>query len=118
VVVPVSELPRLIRQTQEDIETSSLPCPLVGHVGDGNFHVFILFDKNNPEEYKEAVRLNQNLVQRAIQMDGSVTGEHGVGIGKKKYLKQELGENTIEFMKKIKTAVDPKGLMNPDKVLP
>ncbi|CAO3677578.1 unnamed protein product [Rhizopus stolonifer] len=118
VVVPVSRLPELIRETQKETGASSLPCPLVGHVGDGNFHVFILFDQNKPEEHKEAVRLNQNLIRRAIHMEGSVTGEHGVGVGKKKYLEQELGKDTIELMKTIKSAIDPKGIMNPDKVLP
>ncbi|CEG66966.1 hypothetical protein RMATCC62417_03454 [Rhizopus microsporus] len=118
VVVPVSRLPELIQETQKDIETSPLPCPLVGHVGDGNFHVFILFDQSNTEEHAEAVRLNKNLVERAIQMEGSITGEHGVGIGKKKYLEKELGKETIDVMKKIKFAIDPKGIMNPDKVLP
>lgn len=117
-MVPVSRLPELIRETQKETDASSLPCPLVGHVGDGNFHLFILFDQNKLEEHKEAVRLNQNLVQRAIQMEGSVTGEHGVGVGKKKYLEQELGKDTIELMKTIKSAIDPKGIMNPDKVLP
>jgi D-lactate dehydrogenase (cytochrome) len=118
VVVPVSKLPELIAETQKDIEGSFLPCPMVGHVGDGNFHVFILFDKKNNDEYKEAKRLNKNLLERAIRMEGSVTGEHGVGIGKKNFLTEELGENTVDMMKKIKIALDPKGLMNPEKVLP
>ncbi|KAI8355716.1 hypothetical protein BD560DRAFT_335757 [Blakeslea trispora] len=118
VVVPVSRLPDLIAETQAETDKSFLPCPMVGHVGDGNFHVFLLFDRNNEAEYNEAKRLNNNLVQRAIRMEGSVTGEHGVGIGKKKYLEQELGENTVDLMKKIKIAIDPKGLMNPEKVLP
>ncbi|KAG2230753.1 hypothetical protein INT48_006341 [Thamnidium elegans] len=118
VVVPVSKLPDLIAETQKDIESSFLPCPLVGHVGDGNFHVFILFDKDDPKEYEEAKRLNKNLLERAISMEGSISGEHGVGIGKKSFLVQELGENTVNVMKTIKIALDPKGLMNPEKVLP
>lgn len=91
---------------------------MVGHVGDGNFHVFILFEKDKAEEYKEAKRLNKNLLERAIRMEGSITGEHGVGIGKKDFMIQELGENTVDMMKTIKIALDPKGLMNPEKVLP
>jgi D-lactate dehydrogenase (cytochrome) len=118
VVVPVSKLPELIAETQKDIDGSFLPCPLVGHVGDGNFHVFILFDQEKPEEYQEAQRLNKNLLSRAIRMEGSITGEHGVGIGKKQFLVEELGENTVDMMKTIKLALDPKGLMNPEKVLP
>ncbi|GAA5799299.1 hypothetical protein HPULCUR_004710 [Helicostylum pulchrum] len=118
VVVPVSKLPDLISETQKDIESSFLPCPLVGHVGDGNFHVFILFDKDDAKEYEEAKRLNKNLLERAISMEGSISGEHGVGIGKKSFLVQELGEDTVNVMKTIKIALDPKGLMNPEKVLP
>ncbi|KAF1797500.1 hypothetical protein V8B55DRAFT_1515657 [Mucor lusitanicus] len=118
VVVPVSKLPDLIAETTKDLESSFLPCPMVGHVGDGNFHVFILFKKDDKKEYAEAKRLNKNLLERAIRMEGSVTGEHGVGIGKKMFLNQELGENTVDMMKTIKIALDPKGLMNPEKVLP
>ncbi|GAN00743.1 D-lactate (cytochrome) dehydrogenase [Mucor ambiguus] len=118
VVVPVSKLPDLIAETTKDLEDSFLPCPMVGHVGDGNFHVFILFKKDDENEYAEAKRLNKNLLERAIRMEGSVTGEHGVGIGKKMFLNQELGENTVDMMKTIKIALDPKGLMNPEKVLP
>ena len=80
--------------------------------------MFILFDKNIPGEFEEATRLNQNLIQRAIKMEGSITGEHGVGFGKKKYLRAELGDNTIDLMWTIKNAIDPKGIMNPGKVLP
>ncbi|CAO0791256.1 unnamed protein product [Mucor circinelloides] len=118
VVVPVSKLPDLIAETTKDLEGSFLPCPMVGHVGDGNFHVFILFKKDDEKEYAEAKRLNKNLLERAIRMEGSVTGEHGVGIGKKMFLNEELGENTVDMMKTIKIALDPKGLMNPEKVLP
>ncbi|KAI8376133.1 uncharacterized protein BYT42DRAFT_573531 [Radiomyces spectabilis] len=118
VVVPVSKLPELIDETKKDLATSSLPAPMVGHVGDGNFHVFILFDKSKPEEYAEAKRLNKNLLTRAIRMEGSVTGEHGVGYGKKEYLPAELGEGTVELMRTVKRAIDPKNIMNPGKVLP
>ncbi|KAH8551711.1 FAD linked oxidase [Umbelopsis sp. PMI_123] len=118
VVVPVSRLPDLIERTKEDIATSFLPCPMVGHVGDGNFHVFILFDRDNEEETAEAKRLNARLIDRAIEMEGSCTGEHAVGIGKKSYLPKELGESTIDLMRTIKQAIDPNGIMNPGKTLP
>ncbi|KAI9265161.1 hypothetical protein BDA99DRAFT_437154 [Phascolomyces articulosus] len=118
VVVPVSKLPELIAETKQDVSESNLPCPFAGHAGDGNFHLFILFDKNIPSEFEEATRLNQNLIERAIKMEGSITGEHGVGFGKKKYLRSELGDNTIDLMWTIKNAMDPKGIMNPGKVLP
>ncbi|KAG2185803.1 hypothetical protein INT43_002240 [Umbelopsis isabellina] len=118
VVVPVSRLPDLIEQTKQDIATSFLPCPMVGHVGDGNFHVFILFDRDNEKETAEAKRLNARLVDRAIELEGSCTGEHAVGIGKKNYLNKELGVPTVELMRTIKAAVDPNGIMNPGKILP
>lgn len=118
VVVPVSKLPDIIYETEKDTSSSFLPCPLVGHVGDGNFHLFILFNKNDEKEYEEAKRINKNLLERAIKFEGSVSGEHGVGLGKKYFLEEELGPNTVDLMKKIKIAVDPKGLMNPEKVLP
>jgi D-lactate dehydrogenase (cytochrome) len=118
VVVPVSRLPDLIEQTKQDISTSFLPCPMVGHVGDGNFHVFILFDRDNKEETIEAKRLNARLIDRAIDMEGSCTGEHAVGIGKKSYLSKELGQSTIDLMRTIKKAVDPNGIMNPGKIIP
>ncbi|KAI9025864.1 FAD-linked oxidase-like protein, partial [Phycomyces nitens] len=118
VVVPVSRLPELIDETKKDLSKSFLPAPVVGHVGDGNFHVFILFDKSKPEEYEEAKRINKALLERAIRMEGSVTGEHGVGAGKKAYLREELGDNTIDLMWTIKNAIDPKDIMNPGKVLP
>ncbi|KAI9311767.1 hypothetical protein BX666DRAFT_1867334 [Dichotomocladium elegans] len=118
VVVPVSRLPELIEETKKDTAASTLPCPFAGHAGDGNFHLFILFDKEKPEEFEEATRLNSNLIKRAIDMDGSITGEHGVGYGKKKYLRAELGDKTVDLMWTIKDAVDPKGIMNPGKVLP
>ena len=114
----MSRLPDLIEQTKQDISTSFLPCPMVGHVGDGNFHVFILFDRDNKEETIEAKRLNARLIDRAIDMEGSCTGEHAVGIGKKSYLSKELGQSTIDLMRTIKKAVDPNGIMNPGKIIP
>ncbi|KAG0169526.1 hypothetical protein DFQ30_003545 [Apophysomyces sp. BC1015] len=118
VVVPVSRLPDIIDETKIALKASTLPCPIVGHVGDGNFHVFILFDKSKPEEYAEAKRLNKDLVARAIKMEGSISGEHGVGCGKKHYMRAELGDSTVDLMKTIKSAIDPKNIMNPGKVLP
>ncbi|KAI8339337.1 hypothetical protein BC941DRAFT_420206 [Chlamydoabsidia padenii] len=118
VVVPVSQLPAIIDETKNNLKSSTIEGSIVGHVGDGNFHVFLLFDASKPEEFEEAKRLNKMLLTRAIEMEGSVTGEHGVGIGKKGYLRAELGDNTVDLMSTLKNALDPKGIMNPGKVLP
>ncbi|TPX42740.1 hypothetical protein SeMB42_g05000 [Synchytrium endobioticum] len=118
VIVPVSKLPELIAQTQADLKSSFLLAPMVGHVGDGNYHLIILFNKDVPKEVDEAARLSNTVVDRALALGGSCTGEHGVGIGKKKYLIREHGEETLKMMWKIKEAIDPLGIMNPEKVLP
>jgi D-lactate dehydrogenase (cytochrome) len=86
VCVPLSNLADLIAQTKEDIDASPLPAPLVAHAGDGNFHAFIMFDPAKKEQVKEAKRLSSLMVQRALAMDGTCTGEHGIGFGKVKYL--------------------------------
>ncbi|KJA18553.1 hypothetical protein HYPSUDRAFT_205241 [Hypholoma sublateritium FD-334 SS-4] len=116
VCVPVSRLPELVYETKKDLQRSNLASTIVGHVGDGNFHALILFDRDRE---LEAVRgAVHRLVHRAIALDGTCTGEHGVGLGKKEYLQEELGVNTIELMKNIKKAVDPLNIMNPGKLYP
>ncbi len=94
----------------------SLTGTLVGHVGDGNFHMLYLVDPDRPQEMAEAGRLNERLVHRALEMGGTCTGEHGVGIGKMRYLAREHGE-ALDTMRAIKQALDPQGLMNPGKIL-
>jgi D-lactate dehydrogenase (cytochrome) len=116
VCVPISRLTECILETQKDIDESFLLAPLVGHVGDGNFHLVFLVDPDKPEEIREAQRLNDRLVERALAMDGTCTGEHGIGIGKKKYLVAEHGD-AVETMRAIKRAIDPMNIMNPGKVL-
>jgi D-lactate dehydrogenase (cytochrome) len=116
VCVPISHLADCILQTQKDLDGSFLLAPLVGHVGDGNFHLVFLVDPERPEEIREAQRLNDRLVERALAMDGTCTGEHGIGIGKKKYLVAEHGD-AVETMRAIKRAIDPMNIMNPGKVL-
>lgn len=116
VCVPVSKFADCITQTKADIDASFIPGPLVGHCGDGNFHVFLLVDTNNEREMKEAARLNARMVERAIAMEGTCTGEHGVGVGKRDYLLKELGPNTISLMKTIKRTIDPHNIMNPGKI--
>ncbi|KAG2062006.1 hypothetical protein BDR06DRAFT_868832 [Suillus hirtellus] len=114
VCVPVSRLPQLVYETKEDLAKAGLKSTIVGHVGDGNFHALILF--KDEEELRSAGEAVHRLVHRAIQMDGTCTGEHGVGVGKTEYLVEELGEDTVELMKTVKNAIDPLNLFNPGKV--
>jgi D-lactate dehydrogenase (cytochrome) len=115
--VPISRLADCIGESKRDLQDSALTGTLVGHVGDGNFHMLYLVDPENPEEMAEARRLNERLVYRALDMGGTCTGEHGVGIGKMHYLPREHGD-ALDAMRAIKQALDPKGLMNPGKILP
>jgi D-lactate dehydrogenase (cytochrome) len=114
--VPISRLADCIVQSKRDLDESPLTGTLVGHVGDGNFHMLYLVDPDSPEEMAEARRLNERLVHRAIEMGGTCSGEHGVGIGKMGYLAREHGQ-ALDAMRAIKQALDPRGLMNPGKIL-
>jgi D-lactate dehydrogenase (cytochrome) len=116
VCVPISRLAECVVETEQDLIASPLPCPIVGHVGDGNFHVAILIDPSRPEELAEAERLNQRIVQRALRMDGTCTGEHGIGLHKIDFLVEEAGPVAINTMRAIKQALDPQNLMNPGKI--
>ena len=116
VCVPISKLAECIMGTKQDIEKSFLPAPIVGHVGDGNFHLTIVLDPSDPKEVAEAERLNNRLVERALALDGTCTGEHGVGYGKVDFLVAEHGE-ALSVMRAIKRALDPDGIMNPGKIL-
>ncbi|TFK29816.1 D-lactate dehydrogenase cytochrome oxidoreductase [Coprinopsis marcescibilis] len=116
VCVPVSRLPQLVQETKEDLASHNLRSTIVGHVGDGNFHALILF--KNEEELKHVEEAVHRLVHRALALDGTCTGEHGVGLGKKQYLTEELGEETVELMRKIKRTVDPFNILNPGKLYP
>jgi D-lactate dehydrogenase (cytochrome) len=116
VCVPVSRLADCILETQADIETLGLPAPIVGHVGDGNFHVAVLVDPREPEEVERAEAFHDRLVRRAIGMDGTCTGEHGVGYGKARFLVEEHGAEAVGLMRAIKRALDPDDLFNPGKL--
>ncbi|EUC64848.1 D-lactate dehydrogenase (cytochrome) oxidoreductase [Rhizoctonia solani AG-3 Rhs1AP] len=132
VCVPISKLPELVYETKKDIAKSGVVSTIVGHVGDGNFHSLLLFETD--EELELVKGVVHRMVERAIALDGTCeymftftggfiypligTGEHGVGVGKKKYLYDELGEGTVELMKTIKMAIDPLNIMNPGKVCP
>lgn len=116
VCVPISRLAECVIETERDLQGSLLPCPIVGHVGDGNFHVAILIDPAKPEELEEAERLNHRIVQRALKMSGTCTVEHGVGLHKMGFLVDECGLAAVDTMRAIKQALDPGNLMNPGKI--
>ena len=115
VCVPISRLSDCIIETIEDMERNNLIGPIVSHAGDGNFHVALLIDKNSEEELKKLSDFLTRISERAIRMDGTCTGEHGVGQGKRKYMLKELG-SAVDVMKQIKNAFDPKKIMNPGKL--
>lgn len=118
VCVPISRLAECIAETLADLESTGMLAPIVGHVGDGNFHMLLLADPDSPEENRRAHDFAARLAKRAIGMDGTCTGEHGIGIGKQEYMALEHGEPAIALMRKIKQAVDPENIMNPGKILP
>jgi len=115
VCVPISRLAECITETQKDLAVSFLPAPIVGHAGDGNFHVSFVLNPSDPREMKEAERLNERVVDRALSLDGTCTGEHGIGCGKIDFLLAEHGE-AVSVMRAIKKAIDPDNIMNPGKI--
>lgn len=118
VCVPISRLADCIAATRADLEATGLTAPLLGHVGDGNFHMLILVRPDDTAELEKAQAFAQRLAERAIAMDGTCTGEHGIGLGKRKYMAREHGEAALSVMRAIKQVLDPDDLMNPGKVLP
>jgi D-lactate dehydrogenase (cytochrome) len=118
VCVPISRLADCIHETKRDLASSRLVGPLVGHVGDGNFHLVMPVRPDDPEDMTEAHRITDRLVERALAMGGTCSGEHGVGLGKMCFMEAEHGAAAIDVMRGIKHALDPLDLMNPGKVLP
>jgi len=118
VCVPISRLAECIAATNADIAQVHIPIALFGHVGDGNFHLVVLVDRDNPQDMAEADWIGTRVVERAIAMEGTCTGEHGIGLGKRKYLVAEHGAVAVDVMRMLKTALDPQNLLNPGKVLP
>ncbi|MCY3980572.1 MAG: FAD-binding protein [Alphaproteobacteria bacterium] len=116
VCVPLSRLAECIAETRTDLMSAPFPTPIVGHVGDGNFHVIFVIDTNVAEEVRIATELNDRLVRRALAMGGTCTGEHGVGYGKMHFLEAEH-PSALPFMRVIKRALDPKNIMNPGKIV-
>jgi D-lactate dehydrogenase (cytochrome) len=115
--VPISALAESINTSVDEAEAAGLPYWIVGHVGDGNFHLSYLLDPNDPVEAATAERLSEKMVQRAIRLGGTCTGEHGIGLHKMGYLVDEAGVGAVEMMKSIKRALDPHNIMNPGKVV-
>lgn len=118
VCVPLSRLAECVDETKRDIEEMGMIAPIVGHVGDGNFHTVTLVDMDDPHDVAKAKDFISRMVQRSLAMGGTATGEHGVGQGKRKYMEAEHGEATLDAMRAIKAALDPQNIMNPGKILP
>jgi D-lactate dehydrogenase (cytochrome) len=118
VCVPISRLADCVTETEDDLKRLKLQSPIVGHVGDGNFHCSLLCDVDDAGEMARGEEFMHRLVERALSMDGTCTGEHGIGQGKQKYLKGELGGEAIDAMRAIKQALDPQNIFNPGKIIP
>jgi D-lactate dehydrogenase (cytochrome) len=117
VCVPISNLAECIRRAKHYVSESTLAAPVFGHVGDGNFHVVVVIDRDDPADLAQAQELSRRIVDDALSLDGTCTGEHGIGLGKRDILRQECGIG-VDVMRQIKDALDPQGIMNPGKVLP
>jgi D-lactate dehydrogenase (cytochrome) len=118
VCVPISRLAECVGDTARELDQASFPYTIVGHVGDGNFHVLMLLDPDDPAEWAESEQLNQRLVARAIAMQGTCTGEHGVGLHKQAFMRAEHGQDALDVMAALKAALDPRDVLNPGKILP
>ena len=116
VCVPISKLAECIAETNKDLVNTTIPIALFGHVGDGNFHLAIMVDPNNPADVAEAERVNHNVVHRALAMGGTCTGEHGIGFGKLDFLDAEHGD-AVPVMHAIKQALDPHNVFNRGKIV-
>ena len=117
VCVPISRLAECVEETKRDIVASGLIAPIAGHVGDGNFHAGIAVKMDDPAEIENARHFLDRLARRALAMEGTCTGEHGVGQGKKKFMEAEHGAGAVELMRVLKRAVDPAAIMNPGKIV-
>lgn len=118
VCVPISRLADCVGETAMELDRASFPYTIVGHVGDGNFHVLMLLDPDNAQEWEESQQLNHRLVERAIAMGGTCTGEHGVGLHKMEFMQAEYGQEALDLMRSLKHAFDPNDILNPGKILP
>lgn len=117
VCVPISRLAECVTATCADIDASGILATVLGHVGDGNFHVLLLVDPTDPQSRERAEAVNARIVRRALDMDGTCTGEHGVGLHKMDFMRAEHGEDALDMMRALKRAFDPQNLMNPGKIV-
>ncbi|KAL0256253.1 D-lactate ferricytochrome c oxidoreductase [Diplodia seriata] len=117
VAVPLSRLPDIIEISKKEMDDLGVFASVLGHIGDGNFHESILYNRKDPKEYEAVKNCVYRMVDRALEMDGTCTGEHSIGLGKKASLLKELGPETVEVMKSIKRALDPHWLLNPGKIM-
>lgn len=118
IAVPLSKMADLVEYAKNEFVKAGLEATVLGHVGDGNFHTSIVYDKTNPEEVAVVDMIVANMTHRALELEGTCTGEHGIGMTKKRYIIRELGVDTVSLMRKIKLALDPLELLNPDKIIP
>ncbi|CAI7574431.1 unnamed protein product [Penicillium pancosmium] len=116
VAVPISRLPDIIEISKKELDDLGLFASILGHIGDGNFHSSIMYNRNDPAEKERVEKVVYDMVDRALEMEGSCTGEHGIGLGKKGSLRKEVGEETIEIMRSVKRSLDPRWLLNPGKI--
>jgi D-lactate dehydrogenase (cytochrome) len=116
VCVPISQLADAVADARRAIDAAKLLAPIVGHVGDGNFHVLFLLDPGARDEWQRAEQVYDGMIERALRVGGTVTGEHGIGLGKRAKLVEEYGGDVVELMRSIKSAWDPQGILNPGKI--
>jgi D-lactate dehydrogenase (cytochrome) len=114
--VPISRLAESINESIAEAEAAGIPYWVVGHVGDGNFHLSYLLDPNDPDECATVERLSHQMVQRALRLEGTCSGEHGIGLHKMGYLADEAGPGAMQLMRQIKRAFDPNNILNPGKI--
>ena len=118
IVVPRNRLPEMLRILRGISETTGIKIVNFGHAGDGNIHVNLMVDRNNTEQYKKAVKVTEDIFRATLELGGTISGEHGVGLTKKEYISMEIHSDELELMKKIKTVFDPKNILNPGKIFP
>jgi D-lactate dehydrogenase (cytochrome) len=116
VCVPISSLADAIATAQAAVQAADLLAPILGHVGDGNFHIFFVLDPDQPDQWRRAEQVSARVIDHALSVGGTCTGEHGIGLGKREALVAEHGAVAIDIMRQLKSTLDPDGVLNPDKV--
>ncbi|HEX7380975.1 MAG TPA: FAD-linked oxidase C-terminal domain-containing protein, partial [Nevskiaceae bacterium] len=116
--VPISALSDSVAQARRDIEAAGLTAAMVGNVGDGNYHVMFLFDPQDNGQRRTIEGINSAMIDRALAVQGTCTGEHGIGLGRREKLRKQFGDDTLSLMRSLKRAWDPNGILNPGKMFP